>query len=159
MMAIRIAPAMARKHRLPVCVFGAMCGTGPEFADHDPEREPDVDDGDDPAPEDPAAYAALPVVVAFGVDPGAAEPHDEQNAQTEDRDVGGLVQPKVDKAGPPVRASQAEQLGGQPGGDGGNDSGQQDGEDVRQPGGCPLLSRPSRPPDGLGRRDDKRRPS
>jgi len=46
-------------------------------------------------PQKAQARAPLRVAVPFGVDPGAAEPHEEQNAQGDDRDVGRLVQPEV----------------------------------------------------------------
>ena len=82
------------------------------------------------APEGPATCAPLRVAVPFGVDPGPVEPHDEQDAQTEDRGVGRVVQLEVSKV---VHASRAEQLDGQPGPDEGDNNGQQDREDVRQP--------------------------
>jgi hypothetical protein len=37
-----------------------------------------------------------------GVDSGAAQLHHEHDAQAEDRDVGGLVQPEVHETGPPA---------------------------------------------------------
>src|SRR5258708_1911275 len=106
---------------------------GPPDVAHDLEWEPQVDDRDDPAPERPGAGAALLPAAVLGVDPGAAEPHREDNAEHEDREVGGLVQPEADEALPPVRASQVEQFDGQPDRDRGYDHSQQHGQDVRQP--------------------------
>src|SRR5262249_45719916 len=98
-------PACPPERRQPRALAALLCcQPGSPDVTHDLEREPEVDEGDDPAPEGPATGATLPIVVAFGVDPGAAEPDHEQYAQNEDRDVAYLVQPKVNEAAPPVCA-------------------------------------------------------
>lgn len=104
---------------------------GPPYVTHDLEREPEVDDGDNPARVGPATCTPLRVAVPFGVDPGAVEPYKEQDAQAEHRDIGCLVQPEVREV---VHASRAEQLDGQPDADEGDNNGQQSGKGVRQPG-------------------------
>jgi hypothetical protein len=100
---------------------------------HHLERKPQANDGDNLAPEGPAAGASLPVAAAFGVDPGAAEPNYERDAPYEDRRVDYLVQPEVNETVPPVRASQAEPLDGWPGSYSGDDHGQDDGQEVPEP--------------------------
>ncbi|HET7015412.1 MAG TPA: hypothetical protein VFI65_15955 [Streptosporangiaceae bacterium] len=52
---------------------GALFGRQTSSPDvtHDLEWDPQIPDGDDPAPERPGAAAPLPPVEALGIDPGA----------------------------------------------------------------------------------------
>jgi hypothetical protein len=102
----------------------------PDIA-HQLERDPEIDDRHDPAPERPATRPPLTPAVLLGVDPGPAEPDDEEDSEPEHGNVGDLVQVSEavpaqhsERKRPGAKQVQAEQQQDH-GGDGGQRHGQQ----------------------------------